>query len=160
MTLKKRRAAKPERFAKTRSYVGFDLASSPARTVRYELDQGGHVASWYEIPFLGPIASGKTRQQFREVYRKMRGPEIRIPFWQRLRLRFWFWRKRVRLGLRIKIVEWRKGRRLCAWERDLVENILLKRKADRGDPVAFLSVIVNSRNIRMMRNLDRLFRYP
>lgn len=160
MSLKKRRAAKPERFAKTRSYVGFDLASSPARTVRYELDQGGHVASWYEIPFLGPIASGKTRQQFREVYRKMRGPEIRIPFWKYLRLRFWLWRKRVRIGLRIKIVEWRKGRRLCAWECNLVENILLKRRADRGDPVAFLSVIVNSRNIRMMRNIDRLFSYP
>ena len=103
MTLKKRRAAKPERFAKTRSYVGFDLASSPARTVRYELDQGGHVTSWCEIPPRRPIGSGKTVMQANDILlrecaqfrERMRG--VRIPFWRRVFTDLWWIRWNIGL---------------------------------------------------------------
>ncbi len=100
MTLKKRRAAKPERFAKTRTYVGFDLSGSPMKTIRYATDPLGNIVSYTVVPPvgrpIGPIGSGKTVMQANDVLlrecaqlrERMRG--VRIPFWRRVSTDLWW----------------------------------------------------------------------
>ena len=107
MTLKKRRAAKPECFQEPQVFVGVDLARSPMKTIRYATDPLGNIVSYTVVPPvgrpIGPIGSGKTAMQANDVLlrecarfrERMRG--VRIPFWRRVSTDLWWIRWNIGL---------------------------------------------------------------